>query len=149
MLFDKTTKRVTALLDFDFAGITHPVHEFFTGLWDIGGATHNDIEQIRFATITGIFEEADERLSAEDKDKWEIAKAWNSALAAQGTIRPSTIQGIEKLDKLRQLEEVLCPHHLGSSVMVERMRRKTPEKEQEIVQAAADKVVAFLEDLGA
>ncbi|KAK9426611.1 hypothetical protein SUNI508_00138 [Seiridium unicorne] len=106
MLFDKDSKRLTALLDFDFASITHPVHEFFTGLW------HQ-------AILSSNFGEVDNTLSSEYKAKWEVAKAWNSALATRGIIRPSSIQGIEKLEKLNDLEQALCPFQLSNEVNTE------------------------------
>jgi aminoglycoside phosphotransferase (APT) family kinase protein len=145
MLFDKTTNRVTALLDFDFSCVTHPVHEFFIGLWDLGGDTHPDNEELRSAILSGKFRDADDTLPPADRVKWEIAKAWDSALAAKGAIRPSSIQGIDKLERLREIEQALCPFHLSNEVMVERAKQKSPEKLQDGVKAATDNLIALLE----
>ena len=37
ILIDPSTNKLTALLDFDFACIAHPAHEFLVSLQDLGG----------------------------------------------------------------------------------------------------------------
>lgn len=37
ILIDPTTCKLTALIDFDFACIAHPAHEFLVSLQDLGG----------------------------------------------------------------------------------------------------------------
>ncbi|KAH6643261.1 hypothetical protein BKA67DRAFT_131810 [Truncatella angustata] len=150
MLFDKESKRVTALLDFDFSRVTHPVHEYFTGLWDLGGGwVHSNDEKLHRAVVTGNFEARDEATSPEDKVVWEVAKAWNSALNARGVLRPSQIGGIEKLERLRQFEEALAPFHLSSTVRLERQKRKTPQETDELIKEATDRLESLLVELGA
>ncbi|KAK6075867.1 phosphotransferase enzyme family protein [Seiridium cupressi] len=129
MLFDKDSKRLNALLDFDFASINHPVHESFTGLWHQGGGLRSgDDEKLHAAILSGNF-------------------AWNSALAIRGIIRPSSIQGIEKLEKLNDLEQALCPFQLSNEVKIERLKSKSPEKLEETVKEAGKRLVDPLEEL--
>ncbi|KAK6075365.1 phosphotransferase enzyme family protein [Seiridium cupressi] len=129
MLFDKDSKRPNALLDFDFASINHPVHESFTGLWHQGGGLRSgDDEKLHAAILSGNF-------------------AWNSALAIRGIIRPSSIQGIEKLEKLNDLEQALCPFQLSNEVKIERLKSKSPEKLEETVKEAGKRLVDPLEEL--
>ncbi|KAM0813413.1 hypothetical protein AB5N19_13406 [Seiridium cardinale] len=148
MLFDKDSKRLTALLDFDFASITHPVHEFFMGLWHQGGGLRSgDDEKLHAAILSSNFGEVDNTLSSEDKAIWEVAKAWNSALATRGIIRPSSIQCIEKLEKLHDLEQALCPFQLSNEVNIEELKSKPPEELEETVKEAGNRLVDLLEEL--
>jgi hypothetical protein len=147
VLFDGTTKRITAMLDFDWACVTHPTHEFFTGLWDLGGGTHPDDQQLQNAVLTGKFHLSDSAVfSLEAEIKWEIAKAWDSALAANNAIRPSSIKAVEKLEKLRNLEELLCPFALTNEVLV---KYKSPEQLQKGRSETEAKLTAILDSIGA
>ena len=148
-LFDKTTGRVTALLDFDFSWISHPPHEFFTGLWDIGGGLRSDDLKIISAVVSGKFDDLDASLSAEDKVKWQVAKAWDAALAARGVTRPSSMSGIGRLRQLMELEDALCPSRLGNECAIDRLKRQSPEKLVETIKAATDRLTALLDDLDA
>ncbi|KAK9784562.1 hypothetical protein SCARD494_12714 [Seiridium cardinale] len=127
---DLKSKRLTALLNFDFSSITHPVHEFFTGLWHQGGGLRSgDDEKLHAAILSSNFGE-------------------NSALATRGITRPSSIQGIEKLEKLNDLEQALCPFQLSNEVQIEELKSKSPEELEEIVKEAGNRLVDLLEELG-
>ncbi len=47
ILFDGETKRITALLDFDWTAITHPCDVFLTGLWDIWGGIGDRCQKVQ------------------------------------------------------------------------------------------------------
>jgi len=150
MLFDTSTKKVTALLDFDFSWVSHPAHEFITGLWDVGGGLQLGDEKLQEAVFSGRFdglEDDGEAPSADSRTTWEVAKAWDSALAARDAIRPSKIQGIRQVQKLMTLEGALCPHQLSSVVRIERLRKESPEKLAEAVKRAADRLMTLLDDI--
>ncbi|KAI1858952.1 uncharacterized protein JN550_012310 [Neoarthrinium moseri] len=98
---------------------------------------------------TGIFLLASDDLSPEHKVKWKIARAWDALLAARGAIRPSSIHGIDRLERLRQFEELLCPFDLGNEVMIERLKRKTPEWVEVKREAAMNQLLAFLDSVAA
>ncbi|KAI0167579.1 phosphotransferase enzyme family-domain-containing protein [Pestalotiopsis sp. NC0098] len=148
-LFDKTTGRVTALLDFDFSWISHPSHEFFTGLWDIGGGLRSDDPNIISAVVSGKFDDLDESLSPDDRVKLQVAKAWDAALAARGVTRPSSMSGISRLRQLMELEDSSCPSRLGNERAIERLKRQSPEKLTQAIKAATDRLTALLDDLDA
>jgi hypothetical protein len=149
MLYSQTTGHVTAILDFDWASVLHPAHEFFTGLWDLGGDTHPADAKLQTAVLTGKFNSLGEQLSDENKSKWDIAEAWDNALATRNATRPSSIKGIEVLEKLRRLEELLCPFQLGNETMVARIKTNSPESLQGKKNDAAKSLIDMLESLGA
>lgn len=147
MLFDPETKRITALLDFDWAAVTHPANEFFTSLHDVKGSTRaTDTENLQRAILTGRFDGgggADD--GAEHREAWELAGAWDAALRRLGATRPSDVRGIETLEKLRGLASLLAPFHLVTDVVV---KRRTAEQ---IAEARAENeaaIVKALEEFG-
>ncbi|KAM5366198.1 hypothetical protein ACJZ2D_010626 [Fusarium nematophilum] len=83
LLFDKESGSITALLDYDFAFISHPWHEFLRSFDGDGGQLrgwtgHDDTEQAALR-------------------EWERAKSWEQELEKAGAKRPRTIQGIENV----------------------------------------------------
>lgn len=146
-LYDKTTSRITALLDFDFSWIAHPSHECFTGLWDIGGGLRSDNDKIVTAVLTGKFDNVIESLFDEENTKWQVAQAWDAALAARGAIRPYSIASIDRLRQLMKLEDALCPSRLGNERAIERLRRQG--KLEPAFKTATEKLTALLNDLDA
>ncbi|ROW05816.1 hypothetical protein VMCG_05139 [Cytospora schulzeri] len=121
MLYDNSTKLITAVLDFDWSSITHPADEFLTGLWDIGGGIHEENEFMQDYILTGNFDNAPPGLSGEDVQKWEVAKTWDNALAQRKAMRPCGIKGVRGIQELRSLESIICPFHLSNEVMLKRM----------------------------
>ena len=139
LLYDAETKRISALLDFDWAAITHPCDEFLFGLWDIGGGIHERVGKIQPNVLSGDFTAQPEGLSEEEAKKWEVAKAWDAAFERAGGIRPSSIAGVDRIQALRELEELLAPFELISEVMLKRMSdedkpKRKAEKEAKIVE---------------
>ncbi|CCD42880.1 hypothetical protein BofuT4_P071760.1 [Botrytis cinerea T4] len=58
LLYDPATYRVTALLDYDFANILHPAHEFFqsfgtSGVQFLGWSRDKEAEVLRTSQLTG------------------------------------------------------------------------------------------------
>ncbi|KAJ9144690.1 Phosphotransferase enzyme family protein [Pleurostoma richardsiae] len=141
MLYDSTTGRLTALLDFDWAGVAHPVHDFFSGLWDLGGGTHPEDKRLQAAVLKGDFSDVPGDLSDEDKVKWENAEAWDNALAARGAVRPSTIKGVERLELLRELEDSLCPFQLSNAHILKTMPKERLEAQRKEMQEKITKVL--------
>ncbi|KAI3395369.1 hypothetical protein diail_1425 [Diaporthe ilicicola] len=157
MLYDPAAKRVSALLDFDWASVAHPAHEFFSGLHDLQGGTHpagvggaalqaavlaGDLDSTTTTTTTTTTN-ANDTVATEDDEAasaWALARAWDAALLRAGGLRPSSIPGIATLEALRALEELIAPFALCSSVMVAR----TPAEK---LQAAAAEAGAKLEAL--
>ncbi|KAF6798171.1 phosphotransferase enzyme family protein [Colletotrichum sojae] len=150
--YDPDTKKVTGVLDFDWAYVSHPCHEFFYSLGDVGGntggGTGRDPDRsggrIGRAMMTGDFDSISD-LPEEAAGQLAIAKAWDAALAERGAIRPSDVAGIEALDRLRRLESLLCSFALCHPVM---LKRKTEEEIKEMRSKAEGEVVECLEELG-
>ncbi|KAK1594191.1 phosphotransferase enzyme family protein [Colletotrichum navitas] len=151
MLYDPKTKKVTSVLDFDWAFVSHPCHEFFTSLGDIGGNTGGgtgrdpDLSggQLGKAIITGNFDIPD--VPEEALKQLARDKAWDDALAERGALRPSEIEGMSALDELRRLEGLLCPFALEHPAM---LKRKTPEEIAEMRKAAEEKLIDCLSSFG-
>ncbi|RKU42714.1 hypothetical protein DL546_003160 [Coniochaeta pulveracea] len=121
MLYDMATKRITAVMDFDWSCISHPSEEFLAGLWDIGGGPSDRVGKLLPNILSGDFSTPPtDSAPAEEMRAWEIATAWDTALAKKGTIRPSSIAGIRQVQALSTFEQLLCPFDLASEVMLKR-----------------------------
>ncbi|KAL0933356.1 phosphotransferase enzyme family protein [Colletotrichum truncatum] len=149
--YQPETNKLTGILDFDFAYVSHPCHEFFASLGDIGGNTGGgtgrdpDLSGGRLgkAMITGNFDIPD--LPEEATGQLRTAKAWDDALAARGTMRPSDIPQMPALDQLRKLEGLLCPFALLHPMV---LRGQTPEQITEMRKAAEKDLTDCLESFG-
>lgn len=125
MLYDPATRRVSALLDFDWAAVAHPAHEFFSGLHDLQGSTHPDDTALQSAVLTGAFDTSTSTSAAaetagEPTKAWALARSWDAALLRAGGLRPSSLAGITTLESLRALEDLIAPFALCNTVMVGR-----------------------------
>lgn len=150
MLYDPTTKRISALLDFDWAAVAHPAHEFFSGLHDLHGSTHPDDAALQSAVLTGAFvpatpaAEPDKTETGEHDKAWALARSWDASLLGAGGLRPSSIAGIATLESLRALEDLIAPFSLCNAVMVGR----TPAEKLQAARADTEaKLNALLDSL--
>ena len=149
MLYDKDTKRITCLLDFDWSAVTHPCEEFLFGLWDIGGGIHERVGNLQPMVLSGDFTTpplAD--MSDQDMRKWKIAKACDEALAQRGAIRPSSIPGVDGIKCLKTLEDLICPFALAHEVMLKRMSederaKRRADTEAELIKTLDDMEARF------
>ena len=123
MLYDTEQKKLTAVLDFDWASVTNPCDEFLSGFWDLGGGIHEENTSFQTCIMTGNFSSAAglDGMPAEDVEKWELGKMLNAAFAQRGVIRPSTVKVAGEIRKLRELESMLCPFDLSNEVMLRRL----------------------------
>ncbi|KAK1757149.1 aminoglycoside phosphotransferase, partial [Echria macrotheca] len=121
MLFSEKWNHITALLDFDFACVTHPCHEFFGGIY--GSLVPRDHELLQEAVWSGVFDPALEGLSDEEKEMWEVAKAWDDELASLGLVRPSQTAGKDGLRDLNELLALLCPRILDYPMCMKRLSK--------------------------
>lgn len=133
MLYSPTNGCISALLDFDWACITHPAHEFFSGLSGaIAGSTHPDDDddehgQIQTAVLTGVFP---------DDPAVKCTEQWTETLQAVGGCPPHEMEGIAALEKLRRLEELVAPFALINAAMVARRGPEAVEAMQEETEVA-------------
>ena len=100
LLHDAASNRITALLDYDFACISHPSYEFFRSFDGAGGQFRGwrgdeDTEQLalRDAKLHGFPSPLPPR--SEEGVDWELMAAWQDELEKTQVLRPSTIRGIE------------------------------------------------------
>ncbi|KAF2224863.1 phosphotransferase enzyme family-domain-containing protein [Elsinoe ampelina] len=120
LLYDKTTLKVTALIDFDFAHIATVADEFFRSLGFGIGTFPDPMEGKEAATLNdAMLNGFPEPLpAATDEIKWPQAKAWDDALHDRGLYRPSTIPGLTTLSELFWLSSQLLPFKLVHPVVV-------------------------------
>lgn len=124
MLFDKDTKKITAILDFDWSYVSNPFEEFNSLLYDIGcNITQADTE-INAAKLSGDFTTPLANLDEGSTETWEIAKAWNAAMKKNGVVSPSEIKGVEKIRDVLQLQKLICPYPLCSETALKKMDDK-------------------------
>lgn len=146
ILWDNEAGRISALLDFDWSNVNHPVEELFISLTDVGGNMFNHAsDKIKKAIISGDFDADDAGIEDEHREDWEIAKAWDTALRDAGGIRPSDIMGIRTLVGLRRLRNLLNPFHPNSGVSV---KGKTPDELAEMRAEAEKSLIKALEGFG-
>ncbi|KAI1390827.1 uncharacterized protein F4822DRAFT_164205 [Hypoxylon trugodes] len=145
VLYDKATKRITSVLDFDWSAVTHPCDEFLTGLWDIGGGIHERNEIFQPMLLSGDFSARPEGLSDEEVRKWEVAKAWDAAITQAGAIRPSDVTGVDGIQMLIDLEDLLCPFELSNEAMLKRFSDDVKLKKRQETEA---KILKWLDTHG-
>lgn len=116
-------KKLTAVLDFDWACVTNPCDEFLSGFWDLGGGINDENASFQACIMTGDFSSSAglDEMSAKDVDKWKNGKVLNDAFARRRVIRLSTIKAAGEIRKLRELENMLCPFELSNEVMLKRI----------------------------
>lgn len=149
--FDPETRRITGVLDFDWAYVSHPAHEFFTSFGDIGGSTNGGTARdpdlsdgkIAKAMLAGDF--SIPNLPEGALGQLARAKAWDDALAERGALRPSEIPGMTAIEQLRKLESLLAPFALHHPVM---LKRKTAEQIVEMRTAGEKELIECLERFG-
>ncbi|EFY87951.1 hypothetical protein J3459_014936 [Metarhizium acridum] len=79
VLFDKDTKKLTAVLDFDWSDISNPLDEFMCSLQDVGGNIRHENKKIEAAILSGDFTWPPDNLDEASVKQWQVAKAWNAA----------------------------------------------------------------------
>ncbi|OBT41101.1 hypothetical protein VE00_09325 [Pseudogymnoascus sp. WSF 3629] len=112
ILFDATSNRITALIDYDFACISHPSYEFLRSFDGVGGhfrgwSTNEacDAMSLRDAKLHGF----PSPLPPTTKDgvKWEVVKAWEDKLEKLDVKRPRNMRGIDKVADIDTSEEAI------------------------------------------
>ena len=121
MLFDKRTKKVTAILDFDFCCVCNPFDEFWTILSDLGCNITNKDDVINAAIISGDFTIPPKNPDEESANRWKHAKAWNAAMKKMGVVSSSDIDGADRIRDMALLQTLLCPFQLSSENSLRKM----------------------------
>jgi len=120
VLYNPTTKQITALLDYDFTCILHPSYEFLRSFSGIGGQFQgwSDIESseqtaLRDAKLHGFPSPLPENTA--DGVAWDVAKAWEDALEKLHVKRPRTMGGIEKVADVDAVLRSTLPWRVNNS----------------------------------
>ncbi|KAI9046408.1 hypothetical protein LZ554_009584 [Drepanopeziza brunnea f. sp. 'monogermtubi'] len=155
LLYDPITRRITALLDYDFACILHPAYEFFRSFDSNGGRLtgwSGDTtlqEALRNAQLTGQFlsplpapEGSDNSLVVD----WEVAQAWEEELQKMDVRRPSTIPGIEKLADIDDVLGCLVPWRLCNKDFLSMNRDE--DQRMAVRRMSEKRLVSLLDHLG-
>ncbi|KAI1856322.1 uncharacterized protein JN550_013853 [Neoarthrinium moseri] len=147
LLFDPSTLEVTAILDFDFSYVGTIVEEFMLFSFGnmSGGQLPGPLEdgaqlQLRNAMLNGY-----SRLSSiEDTSdvEWDVAKAWDDALAQAGAARPQTISNFERIADTYWFTDILSPFELDNPLM---RKRRTAEQLKAIRERTENLIVRFLD----
>ena len=111
----------------------------------VGGGTHPENEALKEAVLSGNFGTLSTGSTDEEKEKLEVARAWDATLASLSATRPSSVGGIHQLENLRMMEGLLCPFRLSNEVMLKRTPAEALEKHRKEIEA---KLLAILEGCG-
>jgi hypothetical protein len=120
MLYDPATKRITALLDYDFACIHHPSYEFLRSFSGAGGklegwsgSESHEETALRDAKLYGFPSPLPE--STADGVDWIVAKVWEDELEKVNVERPRIMKGIEKVADVDAVLGSLLPWRVTNS----------------------------------
>ncbi|KAG5980403.1 hypothetical protein E4U55_004070 [Claviceps digitariae] len=125
MLFDKTTNKITAILDFDWCTVSNPFDEFLLSLSDIGCSITYGQTQTDMALLSGHFTQPPEPEQDKKDDRWEMAQMWNAAMAKAGVASPCKIRGANQIYDMSLLTSLLCPHRLSNVSALAQMDENT------------------------
>lgn len=134
ILYDPTSHSIVGLFDFDFAFVSHPIHEYLESFHMMKGNLQ-DSEHVDFISKGAFTEDSShDDITAED---WAIARDWDSLLAKYGALKPSDISGLEDLLALRKCEGLFAPYVLCRPMIFQRfddgdLARRRMEAEKEL-----------------
>ncbi|KFY81614.1 hypothetical protein V500_11250 [Pseudogymnoascus sp. VKM F-4518 (FW-2643)] len=129
ILLDSISNRITALIDYDFACISHPSYEFLrsfsgAGAQFRGWSTDEDSDDmaLRHAKLHGF----PSPLPPTTKDgvKWEVVKAWEDELEKLDVKRPRNMKGIDKVADVDTILRSILPWRVSN---IDILRRQSEE----------------------
>ncbi|KAH9222213.1 hypothetical protein DL95DRAFT_354443 [Leptodontidium sp. 2 PMI_412] len=153
ILFDPATHNITALLDWDFSAILHPIHEFLNSFSGFGESLQGyspsesaDDASIRDAKIHGFSSvlSAQPECDSEKGSRWENLKTWEEALEYADVKRPSTMQGVEDVADVEALLGMVLPWRLSNGDALRRMDESAILKCREESEVALGKMLFYL-----
>lgn len=149
LLFDRETKRLTAVIDFDFSHVGAPVSEYLFSFYDMDYLLTSSVEPngpIR-GFLLGGFPEGDEHKSIDSGTLGELQRArrLDAAFASQGVRRPSTISYAAAASDIWWFSQELCQAYWFIDGF---LARKTPEQLESMVSSAAANLEKYLDGWG-
>ncbi|PSN60191.1 hypothetical protein BS50DRAFT_640275 [Corynespora cassiicola Philippines] len=120
MLYDASTQRITALLDYDFACVLHPSYEFLRSFGGAGGqlegwsdAESSEQAALRDAKLHGFPSPLPENV--EGGVQWDVAAAWEKELEKINVKRPRTMRGIDRVADVDAVLGFILPWRITNS----------------------------------
>ncbi|KAK9313394.1 hypothetical protein V1524DRAFT_417268 [Lipomyces starkeyi] len=152
LLFDKSSFRLTAVLDFDFSHIGSPISEWLFSFWDLGGilpGSADPIGPIRSWLLNGFPSDDsiahDENDDGKEESTWMITAAWDKALAEAGVKKPSTIRGAGDTADVWWFSQEICQPYWFIEDLI---GKKTPEKLNEMQMTSEQMLDMYLVQWG-
>ncbi|RDL34489.1 Protein kinase-like (PK-like) [Venustampulla echinocandica] len=148
MLFDPTSNRLTALLDFDLSFIGSPVDEYFCSFRSVGSLLVGPFEKGEFGDLRQcLLRGFDSKALPENGQKlnFEIAYMMDKEFVRAGVLRPTDIPGAGELAALRWFLEDVAPPYFFMSRWIAHME---PEKVDEIQASIQTNILKYLESWG-
>lgn len=139
---------MTAILDFDFSYVATVAEEFMLFSFGnmSGGQLPGPLEdgaqlELRNAMLSGNYPYIS---SIEDSSNiaWDVARAWDEALAQAGAASPRTIPNFERIADIYWLTDTLSPFELDNPIM---RQRRTSEQLKAIRDKTESLIVRFLD----
>lgn len=123
ILYEPTSMRITALLDYDFSCISHPSYEFLRSFDGYAGqfrgwSGDGDSEQLALheAKLHGF--PSPLPVSTKDGVNWEAVKVWEDQLEKAQVQRPRTMKGIDKVADIDAILRGITPWRVTNSDMM-------------------------------
>ncbi|KAK9386022.1 aminoglycoside phosphotransferase [Lipomyces mesembrius] len=153
LLFDTSTYRLTAVLDFDFTHIGAPISEWLFSFWDIDGllpGSADPMGPLRNWLLNGfpqggLISSNDRNVPETLEPQFTIAAAWDKALAEAGVKKPSTISGADTTADIWWFSQELCQAYW---FMESFLARKTPEQLSKMKESSEKSLDAYLVQWG-
>ncbi|THZ01120.1 hypothetical protein D6C93_03532 [Aureobasidium pullulans] len=143
VLVDPATKRISALLDFDWSFVGSPGDEFLRSFFDLGGIPGPDSTgeelTIRQAILHGFGPE-----HVFDGPLGQL-QAWYQALRKHHAVVPSKLSGMEQISELHHFINQIAPWLLTHDVP---LRRRSKEQLESVKANTKKTLLAFLEKHG-
>lgn len=119
LLFNAASGRITALIDHDFAFVSHPSYEFLRSFGSTGGRFRGwssdeatEDMALREAQLHGFPSPLPP--STKDGVKWDVVKAWEDELEKVGVKRPRNILGIDKVADVDTVLRTILPWRVSN-----------------------------------
>lgn len=136
MLFDPTTNRLTALLDFDLSFIGSPADEYFYSLRTVGSLLVGPFEEGEFGDLRRCLLHGFDGDALPENGKkldFEVAHMIDKEFVRAGVLRPMDIPGAGDLAALKWfLEDIAPPYFFMSRWMAHMESEKVDEIQADI-----------------
>lgn len=141
LLFETSTFRLSAIVDFDFSHIGAPISECLFSFYNFEGLFPGSAEplgRLRELILAGFPKDIDEGSN-------KLGRAWDNALDRIGSQRPSTIAGADQVADIWWFSQELCQAYW---LMERFISKNSPEKLDKYKKEAAANLDKYLTQWG-